>query len=148
MRDIAIERHAGQFRRDGVTPYINHVEDVAHRVRNAGDLTIALAWGHDLIEDGRITAQELMDKGIPKQVMVYLAMLTFPPRLSIDDYHQRVSHIAPYSVVRDVKLADNLSNLSDSPSEKQIEKYTGSIDILLSYAVRDYTGKHKLCNKS
>ena len=147
MEKVAREYHSGQFRRDGVTPYITHVEDVVQRVSNCNDITIALAWGHDLLEDTTMTRASLIGMGAPKQFVEYLEMLTFPPGLTVDEYHLHVSRLAPYSVTRDVKLADNLSNISDAPSAKQILKYSGSIDILLSYALEGYSGKHKLCER-
>lgn len=147
LREMAYELHDGQFRRDGVTPYIDHVADVAYRVRNAGDMTIALAWGHDLIEDKRVTRHEMIARGVPAGMMMYFEMLAFPSGLTLDEYLQRVAQLAPFSAVRDVKIADNMSNLSDSPTAKQIAKYTASLDILMSYAMKEYTGSHKLCCK-
>ena len=46
---IARQAHEGQFRRDGVTPYITHVESVVSRCSNKYEKS--LAWLHDVIED-------------------------------------------------------------------------------------------------
>lgn len=49
-REIATESHVGQFRRDGVTPYIDHPAAVVTRV--GSDLRmIAVVWLHDVLED-------------------------------------------------------------------------------------------------
>ena len=56
---IATDAHRGQFRRDGVTPYISHPEAVAKRVEG-DDLAEAIAWLHDVLEDTAIKVQDLV----------------------------------------------------------------------------------------
>ena len=47
---IATKAHEGQYRRDGVTPYIEHPKAVAARVRG-DEKAEMVAWLHDVIED-------------------------------------------------------------------------------------------------
>ncbi len=63
---IARRAHAGQFRRDGSTPYIEHVITVAGRTSEFGgdDQAIAIAWLHDVLEDTKETEESLRRAGI------------------------------------------------------------------------------------
>lgn len=148
MEFLARKHHAGKFRRDGITPAINHIADVAYRLRSADDIVTATAWGHDLIEDGLATAGQLKRMGVADVVVYCIEQLTFPKDISVDEYLQHITEIAQNAVLRRVKIADNLSNLSDSPTESQIKKYSVSLDILLSYELPQYTytGSSELCN--
>ena len=125
---IAREAHAGQFRRDGVTPYILHPQAVAARV--AGDpLAEALAWLHDTLEDTSATPELLREQGIPEEVIIGVSMLT---KAEGADYEEYLRAIKANPLAKKVKIADMLSNLSDQPSEKQILKYAKGLVILLS----------------
>lgn len=50
---IATELHDGQFRADGITPYIEHPKAVAKLVKEYGgsDKSICVAWLHDIMEE-------------------------------------------------------------------------------------------------
>src|SRR3954469_13798466 len=73
--ELARTAHAGQFRRDGVTPYATHPEAVARRV--AGDETAeAVAWLHDVLEDTAITVDDLRNGQIPEEVISSVVLLT------------------------------------------------------------------------
>ncbi len=116
---IARRAHRGQFRRDGVTPYIQHPEAVVTRVGN-GEVERAAAWLHDVIEDTSETAASLLTQGIPSSVVEVVELLTRKEELTEADY---LSAIRAHPVARRVKIADMLTNLSDRPTEKQIVKY-------------------------
>ena len=126
-REIATRAHAGQFRRDGVTPYILHPQAVAGRV--AGDPTAeAAAWLHDVLEDTAVTAEELLSAGIPATVVEVAQMLTHDETRSYEDY---LAGIAAHPVAKKVKIADMLTNLSDTPTDRQIVKYARGLLILM-----------------
>jgi len=116
---VAREAHAGQFRRDGVTPYAVHPEAVASRAGDDPD-AVAVAWLHDVIEDTAVTADALRERGFPTQVVEAVQTLTKRDGLSYDDYLEAV---AASPLARRVKVADMLSNLADGPTERQIVKY-------------------------
>jgi len=118
-RDIATAAHRGQFRRDGITPCIVHPEAVASRVGTDPKM-LAVAWLHDVLEDTDETVESLVDKGIPEEVVASVEILTKSNGVRYDEYLDRV---LTDSVARSVKVADMLSNLSDSPSDRQIRKY-------------------------
>ncbi len=125
---LAARAHHGQFRRDGVTPYVRHPEAVASRV--SGDpMCEAVAWLHDVFEDTAVTAEEMRERGIPDEVIACVRLLTKAEGVDYDAYLAAVKQNA---VAKRVKIADMLSNLSDHPSERQIVKYAKGLLILLS----------------
>lgn len=128
---IAARAHGGQTRRDGVTPYIAHAADVAHRLRDNTDEVIATAWLHDTIEDsnGEVTAGTLRSAGLPEEVVQAVSALTHQPGESYDVYLSRVKECA---IAKQVKIQDILSNLSDGPIDRQIIKYAKALLYLLS----------------
>lgn len=125
---LADRAHHGQFRRDGVTPYVRHPEAVAARV--AGDLLAeAVAWLHDTIEDTEFSAARLREEGVPEEVIARVLLLT----KSVDtDYERYLAAVKADPVARKVKVADMLANLADNPSERQILKYARGLTLLLS----------------
>ena len=129
---FATEKHAGQFRFDGVTPYIRHPEDVARRVSNSHGATmedIAVALGHDLKEDAGVTDNDLLEIGMPYHVVEAINILTKKEGQSYQEYLELVIQ---NPTARKVKIYDMLSNLSDSPSRKQVKKYAEGLSFLLN----------------
>ncbi len=126
-RRIATEAHQGQYRRDGVTPYIRHPEAVAAQVAGR-PLLEAIAWLHDVVEDTSVSSQQLLDAGLPAEVVRGVELLTKREGTSYEAYLERIK---PDPVARQVKVADLLANLADHPSESQIRKYAKALLILL-----------------
>lgn len=60
---IATELHAGQFRADGVTPYIEHPKAVAELVKEYGgsEKSVCVAWLHDIMEENAEGTCKLLD---------------------------------------------------------------------------------------
>ncbi len=127
---IAEEAHAGQFRNDGVTPYITHVRGVAESFAPEHIGLRAVAWLHDTIEDsgGRFTAETLLEAGISPWVVQAVVALTKQEGVDYDTYliNVKANHMACK-----VKIADILYNLSDSPSRNQVKKYAKALKFLL-----------------
>lgn len=59
---LAEQMHEGQFRADGVTPYIEHPKAVAAMVAENGgsEEDICVAWLHDIIEESKDKVGELI----------------------------------------------------------------------------------------
>lgn len=114
---IAEEAHAGQFRRDGVTPYILHPAKVAALM---GDDPILeqVAWLHDVLEDTEMTPEELLKRGVSREAVLTVCDLTHETG-SYAGYISRVSH---NPLARKVKIADIVANLTDDPTPRQIVK--------------------------
>ena len=129
LSNIAYNSHLGQFRRDGVTPYFDHLIAVTGRLAGEEDDVIATGWGHDLFEDTKTTAEYLRLKGIKECVIEAIEILTKRDEVDYFVYLERVrnNHIA-----RKVKIADMLSNLSDKPTINQIRKYCIGLQFLLA----------------
>lgn len=122
MEQLARKAHANQFRRDNTTPYIKHVENVASRVNN--DEEKIVAWGHDLIEDTDVTAKDLLDMGFDSHIVKAIELLT---KTEGYDYIEYMRNIKLNSLAKAVKIADMRSNLADTPTRKQIERYSNGI---------------------
>ena len=120
--------HAGYFRRDGTTPYINHPRQVARRVQHESVHVRVLAWVHDLLEDTSITIGHLRNLGFPDDVLEALVAITHvkgEPNLA---YWKRVK---ANPIALRVKIADMIENLSDAPTDHQRLKYTQGLDFLI-----------------
>lgn len=127
---IARAAHSGQFRRDGRTPYITHPERVAVRAaeRTGNDpVVVAAAWLHDVLEDTAETVESLQQAGIPAAVIAAVDLVTKRDGVAYDAY---LAKIRQHDVAREVKIADMLDNLSDTPKDTQIVKYARGLLVL------------------
>lgn len=128
-RSIAEEAHAGQFRKDGKTPYITHPEAVANSFPQDCNLHRAVAWLHDVIEDTHITAAELINRGISDAMVHRVEMLTKDKHTPYIEYILRTKED---DIVKDVKIADIKHNMSTlEPKNKTMrDKYMMALYIL------------------
>ncbi len=126
---IATKAHEGQFRRCGVVPYIEHPRAVVRRLDEGDAEGQIVAWLHDVIEDSEMTATNLVDAGIPAYLVAEVELLTKQGDTVYDEYIQR---IAASPIARRVKIADMLTNLSDTPTDKQIRKYAQGLLVLVA----------------
>ncbi len=116
---IAAQAHAGQFRRGGIVPYIEHPRAVASRVAGDPEAQV-VAWLHDVLEDTDETEDSLKTAGIPAHLVDAVVLMTKTRESTYEAYLDR---IAASPLVTKVKIADMLSNLADNPTTKQIRKY-------------------------
>jgi CYTH domain-containing protein/CHAD domain-containing protein len=116
--DFAAARHTGQTRKDGTTPYINHLAEVASLVAGTDQGSdaelVAAAFLHDVVEDEHATKNEI-EQLFGTRVLNIVQELTDDVSLSEDDRNRRqVEEIAKKSVeARLIKLADKISNLRE-----------------------------------
>lgn len=142
--ELAELMHAGQFRRDGVTPYIEHPRKVADIVgkmlakhREDPDrnqmftAAVSAAWLHDVLEDTPCTVEAMLGFGIPRAVVDCVDILTRKEGQPYAQYMDGVKHGQPLASV--VKFADMLANFSDSPTAKQQAKYLKAFGTLLGW---------------
>lgn len=129
-RQTATDCHAGQTRKDGVTPYIVHPAKVAEIVEKlgGGEREIVVAWLHDTVEDTDMTQARLAELFGP-EIAEAVQALTHQEG---EEYLHAVRRAKAHPVARLVKMADNLANLSDTPSSRQVAKYTASLIELLT----------------
>ena len=101
---IAVEAHKGQVDKAG-RPYILHPLAVAELLDTLDLKTIAVL--HDTIEDTYVTADYLLEKGIPKEIVEVVQLLTKPKDEEYESYLKRVK---ANPLAKQVKLADLQNN--------------------------------------
>jgi len=120
-KEIASRAHAGQFRWDGIIPYITHPEAVA---KSVGTATVEefqiVAWLHDVVEDSDWTIGKLRLEGFSHMILYAVDILTKEKTEPYDVYINRVRQ-GPY-VARQVKIADIRHNLSTSTDKEAKNK--------------------------
>lgn len=128
VENIATQAHEGQYRFDHITPYIVHPFRVRMRlIRESQDVREA-ALLHDVIEDTKLTAEDLRAKGVEEVVIHAVIALTHLENESNEDYWARVK---ANEIATKVKIADVIDNLSDGPSKRQMLKYAKCLIFLL-----------------
>lgn len=123
-KNLAVLAHKGQFRRDGVTPFVKHPIAVADMMDT--DEEKIVAYLHDVIEDTTVTCDEIKDR-FGMTVAQAVLLLT----KEHDDYYKYLGCISHSRLATKVKIADMFHNMSDNPSQKQKEKYLRALPILL-----------------
>lgn len=126
-RHIAYEAHEGQFRKDGKTRFITHPEAVAKSF--VYKVYQAVGWLHDVVEASNISFADLLNEGIPFEVVSLVEVLTKRENESYLNYILRVKQ-NPKAVM--IKLADLNHNIStcESKSNTLKDKYVLAKHIL------------------
>lgn len=124
-RCVAISAHAGQFRRDGVTPYWTHPEAVANQFDDS--TRKAVAWLHDVLEDSEVSVADLWTMDFPPVVIHAVDALTKREGVGYFIYIQQV---CANPVARAVKIEDIKHNLASDPKPDRIEQYRQALAIL------------------
>lgn len=125
---IARKAHEGQKRYDG-TPYIEHPKAVASMLgSNPEYYEIQAAWLHDVLEDSKITTDDLRANHVDEIVIRAVVALTKRDGEPYEDYLERVKENV---YAKRVKIADMLHNLSDTPTKNQVKRYAKGLAYLL-----------------
>lgn len=124
---FSARHHAGQFRKDGDTPYISHPARVALVVvalfRCYEPEVIAAALLHDVMEKAGVTYDEIESEfgaRVAKMVSVLSKDLRLPGKRSEREYLQRL-RVADWPT-RLIKLADGYDNLCDAKTGEERKK--------------------------
>ena len=120
--EFATKAHEGQFRRDGVTPYIEHPKQVASAFEE-DSFYYEIALLHDVLEDTDTTEAELL-KHFDGFTVDILRTLTHGKN---EPYEEYINRVMWDTVAVRVKLADIAANLADAPTPRQIVKYTNAL---------------------
>ena len=128
---IATKAHRGQFDKAGID-YIEHPIFVASQVDSEEEKAVALL--HDVIEDSSVTAEELLNAGLPETVVTAVQILS---KKKGQDYQTYLKTVKSNPLARAVKLADLKHNsdllrhetITDKDLER-LEKYKKDIDYL------------------
>ena len=128
---IARKAHEGQLDKAGVA-YIEHPIYVANQVDTEEEKAVALL--HDVIEDSPVSAEELLQAGLPETVVTAVQVLT---KKKEQDYQTYLETVKKNPLARLVKLADlkhnsDLSRLSSitEKDRERLKKYKKAIDFL------------------
>lgn len=172
-KEFATKIHEGQFRADGVTPFINHPARVAELVeRNGGDeCAVCVAWLHDVFEEGIPRVEQEWHIPIRSKSGIFEYVTQHDRRwddmcvLSVlkltDTWDQKeierngkVWYLAQLlltasSLVLTVKLCDMLANIEESNGSRisQEKRYLKAVRVLLA-SERNDMNMHQvtLCN--
>jgi (p)ppGpp synthase/HD superfamily hydrolase len=99
---FAAAKHEGQTDQSG-RPYILHVMKVMHYLKSDDDELNMIAIGHDLVEDCKVTYQDLRELGCSERVIAGICAMTKVPGETEDECLGRI--IINFDAIR-VKLAD------------------------------------------
>lgn len=99
---LAVNGHNGQYDKAGM-PYILHCLKVMHYLKSEDYELLAIAVGHDLIEDTKTTYAQLRELGISERVIDGIMALTKLPGETEEEQLNKV--LNNYDACR-VKLAD------------------------------------------
>lgn len=117
--DFAARAHAGQRRKGGRVPYVNHVIEVARLVAEdgRGPGTVAAALLHDVVEDSEATVAQIEGEFGPEVAEIVAALTDAPDWAGLPATERKArqaAHIAGApEAARAVKIADQASNVRD-----------------------------------
>lgn len=113
----------------GGNPYLCHLEYVASHGRNEEEKIIGLL--HDLLEDTKVTIEELKEMGFSFFILETLKILTRNKTSSYDEYIDQIinSHNESALYIKKIDLEHNMDftrcpNLDETTREKLQKKYT------------------------
>lgn len=131
---FAHEKHKNQKRKDGVTPFFDHLEGVVNRLKNLGVTNqdiLSAAWLHDTIEHTDSTFEEI-NTIFGNTVSVLVLSLTKDSNLSRKErelqYIQQLKNSSiPTKIIKFCDISANVKDIVNSPisktqKNKQIKK--------------------------
>lgn len=135
-RELAYAAHEDQVDKAGV-PYFEHVAEVARRLEVHGDEAVMAGYLHDVVEDTKLTLDDLRRFGFPEAVVRAVDAVT---RRDGEPYMDLIARAAADPLGRLVKLADNATNsdearlalLDDATAERLRRKYARAREVLLA----------------
>jgi (p)ppGpp synthase/HD superfamily hydrolase len=133
-KKFAQEKHKNQKRKDGVTPFSDHLEGVVNRLKNLGVTdkdVLCAAWLHDVIENTDVTFDQINER-FGREIAVIVLSLSKDQNIPKKDREiQYITQLKKASFqTKIIKLCDisaNLKDLSNAPisktqKNKQIKK--------------------------
>lgn len=105
--EIAVQAHNGQVDKNGI-PYICHPIAVANKCHTSTAACIAML--HDVLEDTKVTATDLLAMGVDPYIVKCVEKLTHRKDTPYLDYIQGIIDTGVYNVIS-VKYADLCDNV-------------------------------------
>ena len=131
---FAYEKHKNQKRKDGVTPFSEHLEGVVNRLKNLGVANqdvLCAAWLHDIIEHSDTTFDEI-NEIFGNTISVMVLSLTKDSELAKKEresqYIQQLKDSTPEAkMIKFCDISANLKDIANAPisktqKNKQIKK--------------------------
>ncbi len=131
---FAYEKHKNQKRKDGVTPFSEHLEGVVNRLKNLGVANqdvLCAAWLHDIIEHSDTTFDEI-NEIFGSTISVLVLSLTKDSELAKKEresqYIQQLKDSTPEAkMIKFCDISANLKDIANAPisktqKNKQIKK--------------------------
>jgi guanosine-3',5'-bis(diphosphate) 3'-pyrophosphohydrolase len=115
---FAASCHAGQTRKDGITPYINHPIEVMHLLAFTGEVSdpeiLMAAVLHDVIEDTNTSVEEIEER-FGKKVADIVLELTDDTTLSKEErkVQQLLTAGGLSPAARLIRISDKICNVYD-----------------------------------
>jgi (p)ppGpp synthase/HD superfamily hydrolase len=103
---LATNAHAGQFDKGG-QPYILHPLSVMHLTGSQDEEIQCIAVGHDIVEDCKITWEDLIEEGFSDRVIKGIMALTKMPGESFSNYKKKVFENRDAMIVKKADLKHN-----------------------------------------
>jgi (p)ppGpp synthase/HD superfamily hydrolase len=127
--------HMGQVDKAGRSYVRAHVEDVVRRLAGEGEVTQAVGWLHDVVEDGDPSVLSDLRQAFPPEVVEAVVAITHRPNEPRLAYYARVK---TNPIALRVKLADIASNtdpervalLDEATRERLAVKYEKALAAL------------------
>lgn len=113
VRTIAQEAHASQRDKLGRDYVDAHLRPIAEAAATFGLQAEAAGWLHDVIEDTKISADDLREHGVPEHVIAAVESVTEVPG---HEYDELITRACQNPLGRLVKLVDNAWNITCNPS--------------------------------
>ena len=133
-KKFACEKHRNQKRKDGITPFSDHLQGVVNRLKNLGvsdQEVISAAWLHDIIETTDCTFEEI-NEIFGNTISVLVLSLTKDMTLSKKErelqYVQQLKDLTSQAkLIKFCDISANLKDIAKAPisktqKSKQIKK--------------------------
>jgi (p)ppGpp synthase/HD superfamily hydrolase len=139
---IAYNAHKGQFRDDGITPFIVHPIRVSRAFEDDFKKTIGVL--HDVVEDTKINLKNLEiqlyyytdnDNFVFRIIKAIYAL----SRRKDEKYFDYINRLSKNEVAVEIKIADVIDNLTEMNRDQRsmigasmIKRYNKTLDILIN----------------
>ncbi len=145
---IAVEAHRGQTDKLGVD-YIEHPRSVSRRIDQTNEVAVAAGLLHDVVEDSDITADDLLERGVPAEVVEVVTLLTRNKDIPDEDYYAAIRRHDCARVVKLADLADNTDlerfrRLPEELQQKLTVKYVKAYRALGCHVLADELSRRAL----
>jgi len=129
--NLMYEAHKGQ-KDKGNIPYVFHPYHIAEQMNTEDEIIVALL--HDVIEDTKITLEDIKSYGFNNNILEALKVITHDKNINYIDYINKISKnkLATKIKIRDLKHNIDLSRIPNPTEEdyNRVNQYKKALEIL------------------